>query len=566
MGFDKLNLDCLCNIVECVTETSPHTVRDSLRFVNKEVHAVCKLVGHRRKTLKFPPNRQNAGVIDPLRFSDLYENEDVCRSLHHLTIQTDKDFRPTSYLYPEDFSDPEVKKFACLVTLLSELRSLRCLTWSYDGPIPVDVLDALHKYHPKAELRFFNFTRSDIGQEELDPAEKALVNSKALVTIRARIRFEGQVAHPDLREALFKKVVATAPNLRTVSVIRDFGAPGLHALSNEQLQEVHELNDKMLQNTKPNPSVRSLTLDGYDLNDRTLQEWGQLVDLSSLESIKCSRGLPTPSYFVLAPQVLKNLKHVSLNLTTGHTDLRDIVQNYISETAPLESLSLWAWMESIPLQIILERHGKTLRTLQLHERELVPRYGQERRKLLSTEDLKSIKSSCPKLRDLTIDIDRFTSELDPDVELTHYSDKLDVLSSMDLDSLQIYYDLGLPRIACTEHNHHYEEIHPDNRDDDYSPEKDPANGCRHLRMSTNSAIEVFVKALWKRIFGHRLGGSRRELDVKFGEWERKRGGPYPPHWLMIENWKKTFCEVRPEERDDRVGECVGTMHGVGQEF
>jgi hypothetical protein len=256
-------------------------------------------------------------------------------------------------------------------------------------------------------------------------------------------------------------------------------------------------------------------------------------------------------------------------LGARHDSLNAAVQTYLLEIAPLESLSLWSWMEVIPLTTILSRHGQTLRTLQLHERETTANHGRQLRKLLTFEDLEAIRTGCPNLRDLTIDIDRYTEKLDPQVELDHYADKLRILASMNLDKLQIYYDLGIARLDRSR-NWVQDEIPHD--EDSSSPASPPqpdrkrvkrSRGPQFLNPSTYQDIEPFVKELWRTIFGGRPNSTSRALDVKFGEWERKMGIGYPARWVLKEGEKKTYWVVRPDERDDQPGECVVTRHGGG---
>ena len=594
MGFDRLNHDCICDILELVDDASPQTTKNSIRFVNKEFYATTKITGHRRKTLRFPALGFGSPQDNPspaqLDISSWLSNDDVLRGLHYLTIS---DGRYCDGLIRNDspaaWPTVQEEKFDSLATLIAKLGNLKSLDWSYRGPVPLSVLGALHKHQPKAELRVYNFTRLENTTNHQDPAELALSKSPALTLVRASLWGLNDGKHPDLREAAFKRVVASAPNLRYASVIIGHSGCDIHFPSDQEQEELEELTTKFLTHKKPNSAVRTLTLDGYPLHEQTLKDWGKLVELSSLESLKCSRGLPDASYFKYAPQVLTNLKHVSLNLSYRSEDSKDLVPTYISETAPLESLSLWSWMNTVPLDTILTRHGETLKTLQLHERETTADFGSERRRLLSVDDLKAIKDECTQLRDLTIDIDRHSQNLSPKIELKHYADKLDVLASMNLDKLQIYFDLGIATMVNS-HNPSYEsesEAEPEevvNRQDhkgtraqadgdedtdhtSSSPRSPPPKRQRKARHteffapSPREAMEPFVKELWKKVFGNRPNSTSRGLDVKFGEWERKMGRGYPASWVLEEQNLRTLWIVRPDERDDRRGECVVTVHG-----
>jgi hypothetical protein len=591
MGFDKLNHDCIRYILEWVDEVSPATTRRSVRFVNKDFHATSRVVGHRRKTLRYPA--LGLALISSPSETDAaswLRNDDILRGLHYLTVKDFRDADSTTFFDEVgDWAGNEDSKFDELVTLLAKLGNLKNLNWSYTGPVPLKVLEALHKYHPKARLQVYNFTRLESTQDHTDPAEIALSNSPALTAIKASIwnQSPGRDGQPDLREAAFRRIVANAPNLSFASIVTGQSGCMVYIPSREDSDKLETLTAKFLTHNTPNSALRNLTLDGYSLNERTLKDWGTLVDLSKLESIKCSRGFPDTSYFNYAPQVLKSLTHVSLNLSSPDDSLNAVVQKYLSEIAPLESLSLWSWMGSVSLDTILSRHGKTLKSLQLHERETTASYGELTRKLLTLDDLNSIKANCPNLRAFTLDLDRHTQELDPDIEMKQYADKLRTLGSMNLDALQIYYDLGLPVISegfghgaseSEEVDFEQQETSRDDRPDGGDtndvaatilPQSPPHKRVKKsrprqfLEPSMNEAIEPFVKDLWKTVFGSRSNGAARALDVKFGEWERKMGIGYPAAWVRFEQALRTWWVVRPHERDDRPGECVVTKHGGG---
>ncbi len=591
MGFDRLNHDCISSILEYVDDVSPQTTKSSIRFVNKEFYATTKIIGHRRKVLRFPPLgyccHHDPDPAD-LDISAWLTHDDVLRGLRYLTIAT----APLSEQMnnaKDESRQQEQRKFGNLISFITKLGNLKLLNWSYRGPIPLGIVEALHKYHPKAELQVYFFGRHDATADHQDPAELALANSPNLSTIKASLWGLNDEDHPDLREAAFKRVVACAPNLRFASVVTGHSGCVINIPTAEQLEELEQLSAKFFTHKKPNAALRTLTLDGYPLNQETLKDWGKLVDLSRLESLKCSRGLPDASYFTYAPLVLTSLKHVSLNLGYRSRNTKDLIQNYIQTIAPLESLSLWSWMGSVPLPTILSQHGETLRTLQLHERETTANFDQERRQLLSVDGLRAIKAHCSNLQDLTIDMDRHSKSLKPEVEFKHYADRLETLASMNLDKLQIYFDLGIATMIhssdATYESPGEEEHEPDSRPEEVgSPaqtesDKSPAHSSpphfpprkrikkvktpAYFSPSPDEAIEPFVKELWKKIFDARPNGTSRALDVKFGEWERKMGRGRPAHWVLEEQAKRSWWIVRPDERDDRPGECVVTKHGGG---
>ena len=561
MGFDQLNHDCICSILEWVDDVSPQTTRDSTRFVSKEFYAATQTIAHRRKALSYPSIGHCLLDSSEHDIRSWLANDQVMRGLHYLKISTGY---PEALTVPDanDLLEAENRKFENLALLISKLGNLKLLEWAYRGPIPLQILEALHKCHPKAELRVYNFTRLEATADHQDAAEIALSKSPALTVLRASIW--GNADHPDLREAAFQRVVAAAPNLRSASVTKGRSGCVVRGYSKAQMDELDELTAKFITNHKPSASMRSLTLDGYSMSEYTLKDWATIVDLSKLESLKCSRGEPDISYFTYAPQVLKSLKHVSLNFSYGGEQVKDVAQAYISEVAPLESLSLWSWMGVVPLETVLSRHGKTLRTLQLHERETSTDGVQTRREILSEDDLVNIKYQCPLLRDFTFDIDRHSKSLKPRTELDRDANKWETIASMNLDKLQVYYDLGIGTMTYAygvECGSDEEEYYSDTDGADLSGRSPPAKRQKKViyRPSTHESIEAMVKELWKRIYGSRSNTTGRALDVKFGEWERKIGVGYPASWVLEESAQKTFWLVRPSERDDQLGECSVQM-------
>lgn len=105
--------------------------------------------------------------------------------------------------------------------------------------------------------------------------------------------------------------------------------------------------------------------------------------------------------------MLPNLKHFSLQLSDYCNDnMRTAGERYFATCSPLQSLSLWSWSQIVSLPVILNSHGPTLRLLHLHEQESFDEDGEGMRRLLSVEEVKLIKDTCPNLQDFTMDLDR----------------------------------------------------------------------------------------------------------------------------------------------------------------
>jgi hypothetical protein len=312
-----------------------------------------------------------------------------------------------------------------------------------------------------------------------------------------------------------------------------------------------------------------LTLDGYGLSKGIIDLWGRFLDFSKLESLKCSRGfVPDKSYFELAPTLLTSLKHVSLNFSySKDADIAAAADNYLATCSPLETLSLWSWMNIISLQSIL-KHGPTLKTLQLHERESthmdVPRAE------LTSTDVADIRRACPRLRDFTMDIDREAHDWEQEVNNQAIYDELALFA---LDKVQLYFNLGIAaQISGATSAQNDTDMSSDSEFSESDYGKPSAKGGEQyhslsarekamlpLRRSEDTVAQA--KSIWRTIFKHRRTGDRA-LDIKIGEWERKMGLGYPAHWVVWEHRHRSYLKLRPNERDDMLDEVVLTCQGA----
>jgi hypothetical protein len=407
----------------------------------------------------------------------------------------------------------------------------------------------------------YNWTRASNDAKHNDAAELALANSPALTYFQASIWNQGSGLHPDLREAACKRIIANAPNLRYASVTRGRSGCVVRVLSAPAQADLLEKEEFFYTQKKPNASLKALTLDGYALSRQTLDQWGRFLDFSKLESLKCSRGyMPNKSYFDLAPGHLSGLKRISLNFTCNDDpEIAAAAENYLATCPPLETISLWSWMNVVTLPTIM-KHGSTLKTLQLHERESMNL--DVARGLLTATDVVDIRRMCPMLKDLTMDIDREAEEWEEEVGNRAIYSELGLFGPQ-LDKIQIYFNLGIAariagvtwRSGLTKSNKDIPQTKRSNRGRGLSTREKAL-----LPMPSPMALSDQVRSIWATIFGHRRTGERA-LDVKIGEWERKMGGGYPANWRLWEQSNRSFIQLRPHERDDMLDQVVLTCQG-----
>jgi hypothetical protein len=531
-------------------------------LVNKHFYATAQLVAHRRKRLNYHPN----GIqVTQKQIKKWLGEPLMLRNIREITITGDL-YRNSHMIYA---ADKVAAMWAPLVELVRKAARLTKVNFDCGAAeFPLALLEALQTCHPHVKLCIWSYHR-DEELDHTDAAEQALAVSPILRSIRTHIWTNGSGSDIDLRLSAFQRIVANAPHLKFASVTRGHSGCVVRGHSTESLARERQAAAKFMSSSRgPNTSIRSLTLDGFRLEKSTLNEWGKYVSLPHLESLKCSRGMPGNSYFEVAPTLLTHLKHVSLNLSTAsheQSDLGGLVENYLASCAPLETLSLWGWMGVVSLDTIL-KHGPTLKTLQLHERESLSL--DMRRGLLTTKDLQRVREECHQLEDLTLDMDREDASWQKDLD--RHQDILDELAQLGrrLRKIQIYLDLGVAQeVAGFGRQTRYlagvdvQALDSDEEADNGPGKSANLNDQGPFPPPKRSEIKEHGQRVWKTIFGNPAQRGPRELDIKWGEYERKMGSGYPAPWVLWERRHVRHVVVRPQERDDRLGEAVVRVLG-----
>jgi len=361
---------------------------------------------------------------------------------------------------------------------------------------------------------------------------------------------------PQYSFAAFKSIVANSQSISYAGILLpNYIAQVEFLQSEEDLLKVSTTRKKCR-------SLKALTLDApmLQLSKDLLIELDKYIEISNLESVKLSRGLPEVGYFEHAATMLPNLKDVSWNFSAIPGDhptqipLLKAAKDYILTCAPLRTLSLWGWTRVISLADLINRHGQTLTSLHLHERE-EPRHAgtivsldgddEDGERGLSLLDVQLIKRNCPNLQDLSIDVARHGGfDLQEDSNISQLLDEL-ADSGSQLRKLQIYFTTdGLTAL-----------FHPQSGSGNSSNDEESQSYATDLEL----VLEKYVRSIWSRLYGGTSTGERL-LDVKFGEWESKADA----FWRQprFRNGSVTsmcdvrrYFEVRPHERDDHVGEC-----------
>lgn len=488
-----------------------------------------KVIRGRWKLIKFNKDRQSyePESFDPSLFTHTY----------HLTVEA------------SDPSDPHLFNQTFIVELLSKITKLKTLTWNV-GPISTDVLSALERFHPQCTLRIFSWWRLNGDLNQLDETEIALTRFKNLTHFRY-VTVSDPSSAATLTEAYswepFQEIVASSHRLELASFLSS---------SIFRHVEAQEWIGNGASSVKAGKSsnrnkLKSLTIDcpNLTLSSSTLHEIGEFTDLSSLEYLKFSRGR-AQDYFQVAASLLPNLKHVSLNFNNSNDDaMLKAAGEYLRTCTPVQTLSLWGWSSVITLPDLLSRHGSSLQDLQLHEKDTL---SAESRKALQLADIKLIMGSCPQLADITIDLDI------PDYDVRSHEKILRAVADKkpQLRRVQIYLGAGelLDGLLRRQKKGSYVNgtfiaAYPADHPIYQPMQRGKTDMIAYRSEYLLPIVEPCATAMWELLYGESISGERL-LDLKFGDWETRS----PMSHTTSE--PRTFCQVKPHERDDRIGQCV----------
>jgi len=507
----------------------------------------------------------------------------VLTNLRHLTINEGRKMR-RSDLQPYNTWMQNLNPVCDLVRRVNNLKSL---TWNI-GPLPKAVLDILTKKHPNAVLKIFNYRRKNPNVNHLTADETALAEFKRLTHFRAETRHMAgfiDVDGIDYCLDVFKHIIARSQNLQYASINqshcydRRFGlitstADGAAVSTVRQRCE----------------SLKTLTLDGrhFTLSKNTLDDWDRFLNIANLETLKFVRGSPQLDFFQNAATMLPGIKHVSLNFREIVNEESDNDRNallaaanqYLLTCPPLLSISIWNALPHVDVWQMINHHSTTIQALQIHQRE--SEYG-AMRDILPLDFVSHFRSACPKLRDLTLDINRCSVTAKEDNEQESVSDRprtgwaipgfilqqdTSTLSTLDelalfgsrLSRLQLYVDSRNLVTHFSNYQDRWDYITlvegfelPNHAGDDAFETLEKARIANPDKpIHPELLMKRYAVDIWRRLYGNQRFGERA-LDVKFGEWEAKH---------MTDRYAygvRRFFKIRPHERDDRIGVCSVSM-------
>ncbi|KAL1726770.1 hypothetical protein EV714DRAFT_276216 [Schizophyllum commune] len=294
-----------------------------------------------------------------------------------------------------------------------EGTNARVAQWLDDGGSVCDHTQHLIIYSPKVEdnpaskfyaemawVDWINVTTliSRLDRDASNPEEVALLESSMLRSLHA---FHPASDSGDMRWAAFLRLVQSSPNLEAVRY---------EPLNMESYKSVRPAEHRKAQyeaffsQRYPKRDIKVIYVDGQEFFADVLDS----VNLDCIEELGLLRIGETwangiGSSLLALKQLEVLFEPVQSEDPTVLARLKDKVSEFFAEIPALESLTIHGPRDAMPeLSELLSRHGPTLRRLYIHERE--PSTNTPWR-VPTREQIAEIRSACPCLTDLGIDLD-----------------------------------------------------------------------------------------------------------------------------------------------------------------
>ena len=202
-----------------------------------------------------------------------------------------------------------------------------------------------------------------------------------------------------------------------------------------------------------NGQVRNILFTHLNMrSESNLEKWLRAMDFSHIEELHLAQQEKV--FYELMRDGLPSLKRLSVDWSNSGSNVVDERVKFLESVPPLEALSIefsapYCYIEGaknrtrFPLEQILERHGQSLQSLVLKQRE--SHDAHLRRPMLSVVEIDAVGESCPQLYHLGLDIDRDASYGWPNKTF----DALSRITS--LNSLTLRLEIGADLHDSSEH-------------------------------------------------------------------------------------------------------------------
>lgn len=360
-----------------------------------------------------------------------------------------------------------------VVELIHQLPVLADLIWNCFQPVPVCILDALHRYRPSCRLWVNIFRWRSHKTAVPTEAEYKLFTAPCLYAIRVECKDWHPPGHlhptctrqtgPYDQEALHCLVASAGTSLRRVVVDNPRGK----AMCTRPAQKPFDspVSAGSLE-PRAKGQLESLCLELHrQVTELTIRMWDEDTDLSLLQSLSLPDVCDAACYARLCQCPFRDLHSLALNVPFQRRALDetlDMIQHFLVAIPPLKTLRLMNEVHLLDMIPVIERHGPTLEALWLLQDTWSfqkPKVWQELY-LKTAVILASLKNNCPRLERLAIPVRR-SKGIGPEIE-----------AYMMLGSNPRLRELNLI-LDCSDYSVYYDSKDPYNGDESREPSSNP---------------------------------------------------------------------------------------------
>ncbi|EPE34692.1 hypothetical protein GLAREA_10386 [Glarea lozoyensis ATCC 20868] len=324
-----------------------------------------------------------------------------------------KDLKRGSGQWGDDASKSEA--WVPLAHFIQQLSGLQDLVWSYGYCMPAQILFAIASLGCRLhmhEFRLWSLIQPRDSPQPIDADEYALLTSPYLYSIVIRIVGFAEGFKVDYsREAVIRMIAGVAPNLAHVQLVP------IHQGVSLELDQNIELGKppwrgfflKETPNTKLPfaGKLRSLVFDGWV--DCGLEYWASLTDFSYLRCLDLpwnhADGITMAQMAIRG--CFKHLHTLKLGEIEDESDEgQKSLTQFFENIHPLRQLRLSGYINSETFDVIVQRHGRTLLSLEVSP---PPRDDVESKTppvAFNNEVVQRLADLCPNLEQISIPLVR----------------------------------------------------------------------------------------------------------------------------------------------------------------
>lgn len=298
-----------------------------------------------------------------------------------------------------------------LADFIRQLPALAEFDYGCANQLPLCLLNALHSHTRACRLTIRTFHLRSLGQPDLDQDELAVITSPCLYSINVRYDIYYSSGVEDYHEEAVQDIVAgLVPRLKQVRLYRSPAgwSPALKKALETPRRPWQGFPNHVKKQEESSGSLQALQLAGFGrIDGRHLETWSKHTNFSVLETLElpfevhvsaltwAAAACPFTSLSSLTLMLyLEERSHISLDEYTV------AAASFLRSLNPLSVLAISGSVGSDVFDVIMERHGRTVRKLYLEpdaSADLV---------VLSPSEISRIRHGCLMLEHLTLSIPR----------------------------------------------------------------------------------------------------------------------------------------------------------------